>query len=306
MGAGKTRPVAPISGSYLFKNTGPMKRTLTLAISLSLTAVLHAQCPDSTVIVYETDFELGNGGFVEGGFGDWEYGNIPMMLLDSTCTSSFTDPIGAHSGSQGWGTVLRDCYANSGDTSFVGLNVDLSDPNYTGAEVRWWQWYEVFTSFDYLFVRVNGDQLYLNNSTQLTPVWEEQVLDLTPYLGLSSVQIDFHLFATTVVNKAGWYLDDVSVTACVPGISTGLAEGREPSFHVWPVPATDRLNVRPSPGMGAITGWSLVDLVGRTVRTHGAVSAGEVFDVPVDGLHGQFVLELRDDSGVYRRQVAVR
>jgi hypothetical protein len=37
-----------------------------------------------------------------------------------------------------------------------------------------------------------------------------QTLDLTPYVG-GAVTIEWHFMSSTVVNYAGWYIDDVLV-----------------------------------------------------------------------------------------------
>lgn len=280
-------------------------RTWTLLAALLSFGGLHAQCPDSTVIVYFSNFEMGTGGLVEGGFGDWEYGSIPTMLLDSNCTSTFNNPIGAHSGNNGWGTVLRDCYENSGDTSWVELTVDLSDPAFTSAELDYWSWYEVFTNFDYIFIKVNGQQLYLNNSMAFSQVWLQQTLDLTSFLGQSTVVIRFNLFATTVVNKAGWYLDDVTVRACRSGISTAVPETGTASFRVWPNPATGVVHVRPADPDG-VGEWSLYDATGRVVRQGSANGVQGTFTLPVHGLSGMHLLEWRNARGVQRERILLQ
>ena len=95
-----------------------------------------AQCPGTTVTVFSSDFEANNGGLVSAGFGDWQWGATPNLLLNVTCTSTHTDPPGPYSGANGWATILNDCYSNSGATSSIGLTVDLSDPTYVAAELN--------------------------------------------------------------------------------------------------------------------------------------------------------------------------
>ncbi len=281
-----------------------MHRNTTLLLAACLSVGAAAQCPDSTAIVFSSDFETGDGGLVASGYPDWEHGPIGTQLLDIICTSTFTNTVGAHSGSQGWGTVLRDCYHNSGDTSVVSLTVDLSDPAYTGAELKFWHWWEVFTNFDFTFIRVNGQQVYLNNSQQLSTGWVQQTIDLTPFLGLSTVQIGFHLYATTVVNKAGWYLDDMEVSACLPsGVSTSIDELHAAGLWTWPNPAEGQLQVR-STGPGPQT-WRLLDLGGREVRA-GSRSGADTWTIGTGGLSGAHVLELRTPYQVLHRRVLLR
>lgn len=281
-----------------------MRRTTPLLLAVIVSVNATAQCPDSTAVLFSSDFESGDGGLVASGYPDWEHGIIGTQLLDSSCTSTFNNTIGAHSGLQGWGTVLRDCYANSGDTSVLGLTVDLSDPAFTGAELRFWHWWEVFTNFDFTFIRVNGQQVYLNSSQQFSQVWLQQTIDLSPFLGQSTVNITFHLFATTVVNKAGWYLDDMEVTACLPsGGPTAMEEQDALGLWTWPNPADGVLQVRSAePGLHA---WRLLDLSGREAR-HGSFTGAATWTLSTEGLTGPHLLEVRTDGRTWRRRVLLR
>ena len=45
----------------------------------------------------------------------------------------------------------------------------------------------------------------------------QESVDLSAFAGNASVAIDFRLFATTVVNRAGWYIDDVAIQFCGGG-----------------------------------------------------------------------------------------
>ena len=68
----------------------------------------------------------------------------------------------------------------------------------------------------------NGDLLYsIPDPNQVD--WTQHSVDLTPYVG-SLVTLRFDLFATTVVNRPGWYLDDMELTA--------TASAPEPSIIV--------------------------------------------------------------------------
>ncbi|HQW39922.1 MAG TPA: T9SS type A sorting domain-containing protein [Flavobacteriales bacterium] len=272
-------------------------------LSVIAATLANAQCPGSTVVLYSSDFESNDGGLVEGGFGDWEYGDIPTMLLDVNCTSTHVDPIGAHSGTKGWGTILTDCYSNSGDTSVVAVTVDLSEPSLTTAELQFYSWLQIFTEFDYVFIKVNGQQVYLNNSVPLVDVWTAQTLDLTPYIGQASVTISFHLFATAVINKAGWYLDDISVTACSSSTTIGIAENETPALAIWPNPASGSLFVRPNASAQGKSNWVLFDATGRTVLQGAFNSTSGANQIPVQSLRGMHILEWRTGTTVVRERV---
>jgi hypothetical protein len=48
----------------------------------------------------------------------------------------------------------------------------------------------------------------------------QEAVDLSAFAGDPSVTIDFRLFATTVVNRTGWYIDDVQIQYCSTPDST--------------------------------------------------------------------------------------
>lgn len=283
-----------------------IRNTLLTAIALGTIPMALAQCPDSTAILFNSDFENDDGGLVTSGFPDWQHGVIGTSLTGTLCTSTFNNTIGAHSGTSGWGTILADCYNNSGDTSVVGLTVDLSDPAYTAAELRFWHWFEVFTNFDFLFIRVNGQQVWLNNSTQFSQVWLQQAVDLTPFLGQSVVNITFHLYATTVVNKAGWYLDDMQVTACIPSGSVGLAGLQGRATSIGPNPAEEVLWVTVGDDLGDVRIWRMMDAGGRVVRQGGPLVQGSRTGLEVSLPTGLYLLELQGEKGQRRERVVIR
>ncbi len=267
-----------------------------------------AQCLPGTsqVIVSSTDFESNDGGFVESGAGDWEYGVIPVSIDLSSCDSPTlsNSPGGAHSGTKGWGTILDGCYHNLGAFSGVGFTVDLSNPGYTSAELQFAQWYQVFTNFDYIRITANGNEIWINNTVENSNGWLVTQVNLDPYVGQSAVNIVFDLWATTVVNRPGWYIDDVSVTACASG-TTSIGEFGMAAFRAWPVPAADLLNVEPSKALGPILSWTLFDATGR-VLAEGGRADSERFSVDVSAFHGVAIMELRTTSGAYRQRVLMQ
>ncbi len=268
--------------------------------------MLHAQCPDSTVVVYFNDFESGPGGLVVSGYQNWEHGVIGGPWANVICEGTSVPPTGAASGTQGWGTVLNDCYQNSGAASIVGLTVDLSDPTFTSASLQYQSYYEVFTNFDYIYIEVNGTQVYLNNSTANSQGWLSEGVDLTQFLGNPAVNITFHMWATTVVNRAGWYIDDVTVTACRPNLSTSIADpdnaGRT---EVWPNPSDGHLNVLPSARAGEVQEWRLLDSNGREVRRGGMLPVGVVSVLDLQGLRGLYILEMTGADSAWRERVVL-
>lgn len=264
-----------------------------------------AQCPEGAtpITVYSSDFETDDGGLVPSVGGDWEYGAIPVVMDSSECEYWHSSPGGAYSGTHGWGTVLNNCHHNLGANSTLTLTVDLSDPSYQSAKLEFAHWYEVFVNFDYVYVSVNGTNVYMNDSAEYSGGWIEQEVDLTSHLGEPSVEIGFKLYASTVVALAGWYIDDVSVTACTSG-TTGMAENERGAFLAWPVPAADVLHVVPGHAVTPVTGWTLYDASGR-VLAQGERGDAQQFDIHVSPFHGVGVLELRTADGLHRQRVVM-
>jgi uncharacterized membrane protein len=160
------------------------------------------------------DFEADDGGFV--GTEDWEWGtDYNWTAAGCDGTTNFPPP-GAFSGVGMWATHLNGCYGNTGTFHILSFSADLTGQS--SAILQWWDWYDVFETFDFGEVRANGDLVY-DRATSYDPSteWEQHQVDLTPYAG-GMVDIEFRMFATTVVNRAGWYIDDVLVgePSCTP------------------------------------------------------------------------------------------
>lgn len=283
-----------------------MRTSLPLFLLLAAvpSAPALAQCPGlATVTVYSSDFETDDGGLVPSAGGDWEYGVIPVVMDSSECEYWHESPGGAHSGTHGWGTVLDNCHHNLGANSTLTLTVDLSDPSYQSAKLKFAQWYEVFVEFDYVHVAVNGNDAYMNDEIEYSGGWLEQEVDLSSHLGDPSVEIGFQLYASAVVALAGWYIDDVQVTAC-SGSTIGIAESGASSFSLWPVPASDVLNVHADALAGGVSTWTMYDASGRAVM-QGNARMQDRFTIDVEGLHGVYVLELQGAKGISRQRVVV-
>ncbi len=167
------------------------------------------------ITLYSSDLEANDGGWVESGYGDWEHGAITAGVLQG-CDSGQPagEPTAAHSGSNVWATNLDGCYANSGDDSFLSHTFDLSAvPSGYPVSLEFWHWYVVFETFDWLKVNVNGTQVWRSADSSVHD-WSHLTLDLTPWAGQTAVTVTLELHATTVVNRMGWYVDDIEVLYC--------------------------------------------------------------------------------------------
>ena len=182
--------------------------------------------PNQTV--YFSDFETNNGGWTSGGYGEWQWG-APVPGVYALCdTTPRPEPSGAYSGINVWGTNLDGCYANSGAESLlVSQTFDFSAVQAPIA-LNWQNWYEIFTTFDKGEVYVNGTLLWQVTSSSATANWQPETIDLSAYAGQANVQVTFRLYATTVVNRMGWYLDDVEILGCLP-------IGGDPNINVDPL-----------------------------------------------------------------------
>jgi hypothetical protein len=174
--------------------------------------------PEATV--FFSDFNTDNGGLI--GTLDWEWG--ATFAWTGTGCGGGTPPTAPYSGAGMWGTVLNTCYnnlgnntgysgcanSNPGDDSILTLSVDLT--NYTAATLSWYEWYDLFSAWDWGELRINGAQAFVDcRSSYVAPTaWVLRTVDLAPYVG-GVATIEWHMMASTVVNYSGWYIDDVLV-----------------------------------------------------------------------------------------------
>ncbi len=164
------------------------------------------------------DFEIDNGGWVPTSnwtnpVGDWGWSNaynVSNYIPSGDYISSQVPPTAAHSGTGLWGTNVFGPYTNSGGFNYLTKTFNLS--GVTGATLRFWSWNNLFGNFDYAQVKVNGTVVYGPTTTSgSNPSWQEISVSLAAYDNNPSVVISFEMYATTVVNYAGWYIDDVYV-----------------------------------------------------------------------------------------------
>lgn len=155
--------------------------------------------------VYFSDFEADDGGFV--GTGDWEHG-IPIGA-DGTVLGGFggPEPTGGFSGDYVWGTVIGGLH-NASTTSSLTLSVDAT--GFTGLSMDYLEWLDSGgNTFDTAEVFVNGDLQSLADGGP-TSGWRSVILDLSAYDNMM-LDIEFRFTTTTVVERVGWYIDDVGI-----------------------------------------------------------------------------------------------
>ena len=207
-----------------------MQTPITTAAALTATFALASAASAQITTFYSSSFEGTDGGWVAGSddptfAGDWERG-MPSTFDPSTGSSGtvggFTN---AADGSELWATNLDGPHTNAGAASLLSQTFDFSN---LGAPITL-SWSEFLrsgsNSFDMATVQVNGMQEYLADGTQGTAsggiaTFEDVSVDLSAYAGLSSVEIVYSFDTTTVVNRDGWYVDDVSITGVIPEPAT--------------------------------------------------------------------------------------
>jgi hypothetical protein len=171
-------------------------------------------------VLFAYDFESSGAGLVASK--DWQWGKLAFKA-GAGCSSGIAAPKSCHSGSGCWGTVLNDCYnplgnaadacANASTADDSVLRVDFTIPtSYKSARLAFWEWADYFSPFDWVEIRVNGSVAYQDCKSSYTApsAWTKRTILLNSYLG-KKVSVAFHFMASSVINYAGWYLDDLSV-----------------------------------------------------------------------------------------------
>jgi hypothetical protein len=199
------------------------------------------------VLFFAEDFDTDDGGLV--GSLDWQWADT-FAWTGATCGGSNVPPPAPHSGGGMWGTVLNDCYNNLGnntgydtcnntnpaDDSILSFQVDLTAT--ASAQLCWWEWTDLFLPWDWAQVYVNGTVVFehCGGSYTAPSEWVQQCADLSAYGG-GVADVEFHMLASSVVNYAGWYIDDIEVfhgSDCVTGSVVIFVDGFESNdFSLW-------------------------------------------------------------------------
>lgn len=156
--------------------------------------------------VYFSDFESDGGGFV--GTGDWERGTPIGVAGSDIGGSGGAEPTGGFSGDFVWGTVIGGLHSPSTVSS---LSVTIDATGWTGLELNFQEWLlSGGNTFDTAEIFVNNDLISLRDGGP-TSDWRLATFDLSAYDN-STFDLEFRFSTTTVVERVGWYIDDVSVT----------------------------------------------------------------------------------------------
>ncbi len=185
---------------------------------------------------YMEDFEGSAVGWVELGTpeGTWQVGEPT------------SGPGAAHSGTQVAATKLAGNYPDFAESFLVSPPIDLSGGP---AALRYHHWYELENNWDYGIVAVTGDGgqnwEIMSVFTGANGQYDEGVVDLAAYAGNPAVFVAFVLASDSVINMAGWYIDDVELynDSQAPSVPSNLMATPTPvgsiALHWDPVTAGD-------------------------------------------------------------------
>ena len=206
-----------------------MTRFVTL-LALGLVLALPAS---AQVTVYSSDFEANNGGWA--GTGDWEHGAVAAVPDRTGCFSQTGPfPTAGHSGTNAWATNLDGCHAHS-TTSNLTRTFNLTGVS-GNVQFCWWQFIDSGgNTFDMATLRVNGVQLRLDDGSSAN-AYEEVCMDFNAYAGQAAVAVDFQFVTTASVSRAGWYIDDVRLTANTVVATEGAPSDRALNVRAFPNP----------------------------------------------------------------------
>lgn len=154
---------------------------------------------------YHQDFETEVTGFQSGGTGNtWAWG------------TPVSGPGSAYSGDKVYASNLTGSYASGADSYLLTPPIDLTDSP-RGALLSFKHWYDLEASRDFGTVYIaslDTDYAFvpLAEFTGTSGGWKTQYLDLREYAG-QQIYLQFGLSSDGSVQKAGWYLDDLSLQA---------------------------------------------------------------------------------------------
>ena len=150
-------------------------------------------------------------------------GDEPVSVTFDGVSTTPVIPVPPHGGDRCW-------WSNRGDSIDSTLTREFDLSTVASATLRFWSWYDIEEAFDYGYVAVSvdgGDRWEAlegtfttdddptgsslgNAYTGRTADWQEDVVDLTPYVG-APVLVRFNYITDESLNNAGWCIDDITL-----------------------------------------------------------------------------------------------
>lgn len=185
-----------------------MKKTIFVAAIVAAAGVASGQ--------YFSDFEANDGGLI--GSGDWQWGS-PIGANGSDLGGfGGNEPVGGFSGSNVWGTVLGGLHSPSTVSTLTLAGQDLS----AAVSLSFYEWIDSGgNTFDQAKVFVNGTEVYFSDGGPSQ--WREVTVDLSSFSGTGDISFEFS--TTGVVDRVGWYIDDLRVVVPTPAAAAVLGMG---------------------------------------------------------------------------------
>ncbi len=150
---------------------------------------------------YFQNFEADSGGFVPGGTPLWEWG-VPT-----------SGPLAAFSGVKVWATELQGNYPNHASGTLLSPSFHLTAGTRPVLQFQAWLDSQPFADFARLELTPDGGATWspLQSLSGSMRAYALKSYDLSAYAG-SSVHIRFRFTSDASNTRAGWYVDDFSIT----------------------------------------------------------------------------------------------
>ena len=169
--------------------------------------------------IYQEDFETDNGGFTTDGtpIDLWQWG-IPV-----------TWPGWSASGFKCWGTNLNGDYPANSNASIFSPVIDLSDFS-APLITSWWQAsYVESATWDHAYAEVNinggGWEIMWQHTGDTAQIdWSQKTYDLSAAAG-GTAQFRFRLTSDSIINYAGYYVDNITIEDGLTVPTGGLVVG---------------------------------------------------------------------------------
>ncbi|WML46326.1 immune inhibitor A domain-containing protein [Neobacillus sp. PS3-40] len=136
---------------------------------------------------------------------------------------------------------VSEYFSGSADNLSNNMTTTVDLTNATSAQLTFKTWYSIEKDYDYATIRVNGKTIPGNLTTNDDPYgsnpgsgitgdsngWVDATFDLSQFAG-QKVQLSFNYDTDGGLSKAGFYVDDVKVTAGGNAVLSDDAEGTSP------------------------------------------------------------------------------
>ncbi|MFZ5823847.1 MAG: S8 family serine peptidase [Bacillota bacterium] len=146
----------------------------------------------------------------EGSYPGWQISGTPEGVWEIGEPTS--GPGAAYSGTKVAATKLGSNYPDNATSFLISPPIDLTGGP---AALRFMHWYQLEENWDYgiVAVTVDGGQNWeiMGEYTGANGAYEEGVVDLTAYAGNPAVFVAWVLLSDSIINEAGWYIDDVEL-----------------------------------------------------------------------------------------------